>query len=77
LQKSRYYKKTKHGYARGSEPVHYVDNIRRYYDVLVWQDEENQEQPVVPQKPDPTESIIADLSDPQTEQQKLEQKIVD
>jgi membrane-bound lytic murein transglycosylase F len=44
LQKSKWYKKTKHGYARGSEPVHYVDNIRRYYDVLVWQDEENQEQ---------------------------------
>jgi len=43
LQKSRWYKKTKHGYARGSEPVHYVDNIRRYYDVLVWLDEENQE----------------------------------
>ncbi len=44
LQKSRWYKKTKYGYARGSEPVHYVDNIRRYYDVLVWQDEENQDQ---------------------------------
>ncbi len=77
LQKSRYYKKTKHGYARGSEPVHYVDNIRRYYDVLVWQDEENQEQPVAPQKQDHTKSMIADLSDPQTEQQNLEQKIVD
>jgi len=43
LQKSKWYKKTKHGYARGSEPVHYVDNIRRYYDVLVWLDEENQD----------------------------------
>lgn len=42
LQKSRWYKKTRHGYARGTEPVNYVDNIRRYYDVLVWQDEENQ-----------------------------------
>ena len=45
LQKSKWYKKTKHGYARGSEPVHYVDNIRRYYDVLVWLDEENQDSP--------------------------------
>ena len=77
LQKSRYYKKTKHGYARGSEPVHYVDNIRRYYDVLVWQDEENQEQPVTPQKEDLTESMIADISGLQPEQQKPEPKIVD
>ncbi|MDH5434397.1 MAG: membrane-bound lytic murein transglycosylase MltF [Gammaproteobacteria bacterium] len=40
LQKKKWYRQTKHGYARGSEPVKYVDNIRRYYDVLVWQDEE-------------------------------------
>jgi membrane-bound lytic murein transglycosylase F len=38
LSQKRYYKKTKHGYARGSEPVSYVQNIRRYYDVLVWND---------------------------------------
>ena len=24
------------GYARGREPVSYVDNIRSYYDLLVW-----------------------------------------
>lgn len=42
LQKKKWYKKTKHGYARGAEPVKYVSNIRRYYDVLVWQDEEQQ-----------------------------------
>ncbi|MCW9016578.1 MAG: transglycosylase SLT domain-containing protein, partial [Kangiellaceae bacterium] len=40
LQKKKWYKKTKHGYARGAEPVRYVTNIRRYYDVLVWLDEE-------------------------------------
>lgn len=38
LSQKRYYKKTKHGYARGSEPVSYVQNIRRYFDVLVWND---------------------------------------
>lgn len=42
LQKKKWYRKTKHGYARGLEPVKYVTNIRRYYDVLVWQDEEQQ-----------------------------------
>jgi membrane-bound lytic murein transglycosylase F len=38
LQKSKYYRKTKHGYARGSEPVTYVKNIRHYYNILAWQD---------------------------------------
>ncbi len=30
------YKRTRHGYARGMEPVIYVENIRRYYDTLAW-----------------------------------------
>src|SRR5690606_5471074 len=25
-----------YGYARGGEPVHFVANIRRYYDILTW-----------------------------------------
>ncbi len=36
LQKEKWYSQTRYGYARGYEPVHYVKNIRRYYDVLVW-----------------------------------------
>jgi len=39
LAQKRYYKNTKHGFARGKEPVGYVQNIRRYYDVLVWNDQ--------------------------------------
>lgn len=39
LQKKKYYQNTKYGYARGEEPVDYVDNIRRYYDTLSWLDE--------------------------------------
>ena len=39
LIKKRYYRKTKYGYARGDVAVQYVDNIRRYYDALVWLDE--------------------------------------
>ncbi len=34
LSKSRYYKKTQHGYARGWEPVHYVERILTYFDIL-------------------------------------------
>lgn len=36
LQKKKYYSQTRYGYARGNEPVIYVQNIRRYYDVLSW-----------------------------------------
>jgi len=36
LQKAKWYRQTKYGYARGLEPVQYVQNIRRYYDVLAW-----------------------------------------
>jgi len=34
LEKPKYYKKSRYGYARGREAVHYVDNIRRYYETL-------------------------------------------
>lgn len=36
LSDKRWYGKTKHGYARGREPVRYVENIRNYYDLMVW-----------------------------------------
>lgn len=39
LIKKRYYRNTRYGYARGDVAVQYVDNIRRYYDALVWLDE--------------------------------------
>ena len=34
LAKRKYYKKTKYGYARGREPVKYIENILIYYDIL-------------------------------------------
>ncbi len=34
LSKSKYYKKTKYGYARGWEPVLYVERILTYFDIL-------------------------------------------
>jgi membrane-bound lytic murein transglycosylase F len=36
LGKQSWYRKTKYGRARGSVAVHYVNSIRRYYDLLVW-----------------------------------------
>ena len=56
LAKRKWYKKTKHGYARGWEPVRYVENIRSYYDVLRWvTDKDNVTEPqalsILPQVP--------------------------
>jgi membrane-bound lytic murein transglycosylase F len=35
LARKKWYKNTKYGYARGWEPVKYVENIRQYYAYLV------------------------------------------
>jgi len=37
LTRSKWYKDAPHGYARGWEPVRYVEGIRRYYDLLHYQ----------------------------------------
>jgi membrane-bound lytic murein transglycosylase F len=42
LTQKKWHKQTKHGYARGNEPVKYVEKIRSYYALLVWLTEENQ-----------------------------------
>ena len=34
LKKREYYKTVKYGYARGTEPVRYVERIRNYTDIL-------------------------------------------
>lgn len=36
LSRKKWYSTVKHGYARGQEPVNYVDNIRAYYELLKW-----------------------------------------
>ncbi|MEX2495801.1 MAG: membrane-bound lytic murein transglycosylase MltF [Woeseia sp.] len=36
LAKKRWYSRVKYGYARGWEPVLYVNNIRNYYNILRW-----------------------------------------
>lgn len=38
LTQKKWYEKTRFGYARGYEPVQYVQNIRHYHNVLVWKD---------------------------------------
>lgn len=36
LSQKKWYSQMKYGYARGWEPVRYVDNVRSYYDILLW-----------------------------------------
>ena len=36
LGQKKWYSTVKHGYARGREPVKYVDNIRNYHELLRW-----------------------------------------
>ena len=43
LAQKKWYQSLKHGYARGWEPVKYVENIRKYYDYLVGLDTDNNE----------------------------------
>ncbi len=59
LARKKWYKKTKYGYARGWEPVKYVENIRQYYEYLIGfetkklreEGEINQEQELMPLAP--------------------------
>jgi len=51
LTQKRWYEQLRHGYARGSEALRYVENIRSYYDILVWQTEPNKlKLPITPVK---------------------------
>jgi membrane-bound lytic murein transglycosylase F len=45
LQKQQWYEKTKYGYARGKEPVRYVQNVRYYYNLLTWTEVAKQRTP--------------------------------
>ncbi len=36
LGKEKWFQQTRYGYARGREPVRFVENIRTYYDILIW-----------------------------------------
>jgi membrane-bound lytic murein transglycosylase F len=62
LRQKRYYQNTRFGYARGDEAVNYVDNIRRYYDSLIWLEE----QETLPEVPD----------DDISEEEALEQRLL-
>jgi membrane-bound lytic murein transglycosylase F len=67
LTDAKWHSKTKYGYARGNEPVEYVENIRGYYDLLVWLTEENQiKKQVMEVKVQPAEPALVTASEPTT-----------
>ncbi len=51
LSKKEYYETVKLGFARGQEPVNYVDNIRNYHDLLEWHFGRHQPQQKSPRRP--------------------------
>ncbi len=53
LSVPKWYKQTKHGYARGHEPVNYVTRIRSFYEILlkIDQDRRSREPPPIPDTP--------------------------
>lgn len=48
LTQERWYTETRFGYARGWEPVRFVENVRRYYEVLAWITADNGATPAAP-----------------------------
>jgi membrane-bound lytic murein transglycosylase F len=38
LSKEQWHQQTRYGYARGFEAKQYVENVRSYYDILIWMD---------------------------------------
>jgi membrane-bound lytic murein transglycosylase F len=47
LQQQEWHSQTRHGYARGGEPVIYVRNIRRYYEILDYLNQSQQRYPLL------------------------------
>ncbi|TVP58393.1 MAG: membrane-bound lytic murein transglycosylase MltF [Halomonadaceae bacterium] len=59
LAQQKWYSQTRYGYARGWEPVIYVQNIRRYYDVLTWMNPDQ----------DPSGTLAGEVESPLQEEQ--------
>lgn len=73
LSQRQWYQQTRHGYARGWEPVHYVRNIRQYYQLLQRITEPGRRQvpagealgdPSVPDSPVPAGAPLQEVPDP-------------
>jgi len=57
LAKEEWYSRVQHGYARGWEPVLYVNNIRNYYNILKWITEAESIDSTAPEEPDDSPTL--------------------
>lgn len=60
LAKRKYHQHTTHGYARGWEPVAYVQRIRQFYNVLRWHDQQEQQRIAAAKSGLPYQPVAAD-----------------
>lgn len=66
LQHREWFEKTRHGYARGGEPVIYVRNIRRYLEILTYVDRSQQQfHQLNDHQPSDDDNILFDVIAPQ------------
>lgn len=59
LSKEKWYQQTKYGYARGYEAQQYVNNIKSYFDTLVWMD--TRSHPMLVTQLDPEDSYLEEF----------------
>ncbi|WP_027967699.1 membrane-bound lytic murein transglycosylase MltF [Halomonas halocynthiae] len=65
LQHREWFEKTRYGYARGEEPVIYVRNIRRYYEILTYVDRSQQQfHQLNERQPSSDDSLLFDVIPP-------------
>ncbi len=66
LRQERWYKKTRLGFARGDEPVTYVEKIRSYYDLIVWLTDVNNplKENAMQERPEPVENKALAIDSP-------------
>ena len=59
LTQERWHSQTRFGYARGYEPVHFVENVRTFHEILLWM--EGREHPLLVEASDDEQTGRSDL----------------
>ncbi len=72
LTQKKWHKTTRYGYARGYEPVQYVQHIRHYHNVLVWSEIARNWQP----NEDSTNAFVRDFEFEQQEFKKTDMGVI-
>jgi len=65
LHQRKWYKKTRYGYSRGREALHYVNSIRQYLETLTWQVQEHEKAEAEAKKQAEIEKLTTEVNSPQ------------